>query len=92
MYIQGDLQKIFDVLHKLGLVEPTIKLDWNEYPETSEFYKYHLSKAVKVIQLCNDNTNIMANSLSELDHETLTVLTIEVAKEFSDYHCDRVIH
>ena len=38
MYLQGNLQEVFDALYKLGIIGPVINADWSAEMETFEFY------------------------------------------------------
>ncbi len=30
MYLQGNLQAVFDALYHLGVIDPVLKMDWNK--------------------------------------------------------------
>ena len=51
MYIQGDLQKVFDALFHLGAIDPVLKLDWIK--EQKQMHK-HYSEIQKIVTMAND--------------------------------------
>ena len=92
MYLQGNLQLVFDALYNLGVIDPVLEKDWQEALEVlPQFYDtYSLA-----IVAANDNQKdlgTMMHELKEFDDRTLEFLAMEVAREFADFHTREDIH
>ncbi|NQY99574.1 MAG: cytochrome [Bdellovibrionales bacterium] len=86
MYIQGDLQCVFDALYHLGVIDPVLELDWTNAMES---YDRHYSDVNEIIGVVNANQNDVGALMKELknfDDTTLGYLAMEVAREFAEFH------
>ncbi len=92
MYIQGDLQLVFDALYNLGVIDPVLDMDWSE--AMSDFSEHHedLFKAVEVVNATGRDVNSLTRNLGEFDDQTLSYLAMEVAREFADFHSRDEVH
>ncbi len=92
MYLQGDLQLMFDALYNLGVIDPVLQRNWTEALEKMDSY---LDEYLKVISVANNHQNDLPALMLELkkfDQQTLEYLAMEVAKEFADYHSREGLH
>ena len=92
MYIQGDLQKVFDALFYLDMIEPVLKLDWIK--EQKQMHKHH-GKIQEIVTMANafkGDAKALTKELKKYDDKILGYLAMEVAREFSNFHGRKEIH
>lgn len=51
MFIQGNLQEVFDALYTMGIIDPTLKTDWTMAEKEK---KVHSSRLREMIQIINN--------------------------------------
>lgn len=85
MYLQGDLQTMFDALFNLGVIDPVLDMDWNEalIGMAEDFDEY--LKLVATVNSCPNDVGLLVERLKQFDEKTLGYLAMEVANEFSNY-------
>lgn len=95
MFLQGDLQNMFDALYILGAIDPVLKMDWvealDELEEQFEQQAY-VEEVVSVVSAHKGDANTLAELLKVFDDRTLSYLAMEVAREFADFHSRQEIH
>ena len=92
MYLQGNLQNIFDALYLLGVIDPVLEMDWAEAVEARN---ERLSDYIKVVNEANKHqadVDVLKTTLSHHDEEILSYLAMEVAREFADFHSRENTH
>jgi hypothetical protein len=92
MYIQGDLQLVFDALYNLGVIDPVLDMDWSDAMTDLPEYHEDLFKAVQVVNQTGRDVNSLTRNLGEFDEQTLSYLAMEVAREFADFHSREEVH
>lgn len=92
MYLQGDLQLVFDALYTLGVIEPVLKSDWKKSYDEFPNHADEFSKAMDVLNGCGRNKSRIVESLKKLDSKTLEYIAMEVAREFSDFYSRKTTH
>ena len=92
MYIQGDLQLVFDALYNLGVIDPVLELDWSEALEEIDIYSDDFDRAVRAANESQTCLGEMIKGLEKFDDSTLNYLAMEVAKEFADFHSREGTH
>jgi hypothetical protein len=92
MYLQGNLQLMFDALYEMGVIEPVLKMDWQAALKEMNKNPYPLFKVMSVVNAHKDNSEELVLKLEEFEEETLTYLAMEVAREFADFHSRNEIH
>ncbi len=92
MYIQGDLQKVFDALFSMGVIDPVLDADW--VVEQKQMVKHHdeLEKAVATANEYNGDVDGLIKELEKYDDKILGFLAMEVAREFSNFHGRKEVH
>lgn len=92
MYLQGNLQAVFDALYHMGIIEPVLELDWSkELGQMAE----HADRFLEILAVVNahqGNVNDLMARLVEFDGKTLNYLAMEVAREYADYHSRQALH
>lgn len=92
MLLQGDLQKIFDALYNLGVIDPVLEMDWAKEFSDIEKNPYPLSKLVGVVNQTSGHIQELIAALQQFEKRELSHLAMIVAKELVSYHGERVIH
>ena len=86
MYIQGDLQSVFDALYHMGVIDPVLEMDWTQAMDS---YSSHQEKVTEVIGIVNSHQSdlgALMQQLERFDEQTLSFLAMEVAREFAEFH------
>jgi len=92
MYLQGNLQNVFDALYQLGVIDPVLDMDWSQAMEQMQD---HYSEFLQVVQIVNTNQSDVHSLVFELekfDEVTLSYLAMEVAREYADFHAREDLH
>jgi hypothetical protein len=92
MYLQGNLQAVFDVLYDMGVIEPVLKMDWKEALKQIHTDPTALLDIVEVANRHQRNQDILKLQLKKFDDRSLSYLAMEVAREFADFHSREDIH
>jgi len=92
MFLQGNLQTIFDALFHMGVIDPVLEKDWGPYFERQiEFFPY-LENVLRTISDCPNDLQSLITRLSKYDKKTLEYLAMEVAREFAEYQQRQTLH
>lgn len=92
MLLQGDLQKVFDALYHLGVIDPVLDLDWAEELEGARRHRKELDRAVTIVNSYQTDEDTMMQELGQFDDKVLNYLAMEVAREFADFHAREELH
>ena len=91
MYLQGDLQVVFDALYHMGVIDPVLDMDWNEALDEMASFRDNFLKILEVVNQKQDLSELM-RSLEKFDDKSLGYLAMEVAREFADFHSRELVH
>lgn len=92
MYLQGNLQAVFDALYHMGVIDPVLEMDWSK--ELDQMHK-HAGRFFEIVSVANHHqgdVGELMNKLKQFDEKTLTYLAMEVAREYADYHSREALH
>lgn len=92
MYLQGNLQAVFDALYHLGVIDPVLEMDWSKAMNEMDSHWNEISDVVKVANSYQDDLEILKCELAKFDQKTLGYLAMEVAREFADFHAREDLH
>lgn len=92
MYLQGQLQNMFDALYQLGVIDPVLKKDWQEAMNELPQYLEDVREAMRVANEYHQDIEMLVTSLKDFDGKILEYLAMEVAREFADFHARNSIH
>lgn len=92
MYIQGDLQKVFDALYSMGVIDPVLEEDWNKALTELPNYYDQVDKAIAIINMAQGQNLILSEELEKVDERVLAFVAMEVAKEFANFHAREELH
>ena len=92
MLLQGDLQKVFDALYHLGVIDPVLEMDWGKEFEAIEKDPFHLAEIITVVNSTMGNYQDLMGQLQKFNEKDLGHLAMMVAKELVGFHTNKVIH
>lgn len=92
MFIQGDLQALFDALYEVGAIDPVLKMDWSKITEEMARHQNRLTDAFRSINACEGDRELMVQKLKFLDEKSLSFLAMEVAREFAEFQDRKELH
>lgn len=93
MYLQGNLQVVFDALYEMGVIEPVLKMDWQSALNDMTHDRSMLQRVIQLINDTNhDDAAELAEKLETFDEKTLSYLAMEVAREYADFHSRDEVH
>ncbi len=92
MFLQGDLQTVFDALYTVGAIDPVLKLDWNEVTKEMMSNPQILSDAFQTINSCKGNKDLLVQRLHLMDTRSVNYIAMEVAREFCEFQDRKELH
>lgn len=92
MFIQGNLQQLFDALYAIGAIDPVLNMDWAEVSEEMHKQPVKLNQAVTLINDCKDNVEKLIEKLNQMDQQSVTFIALEVAREFAEFQDRKELH
>lgn len=92
MYLQGNLQAIFDALYHIGIIDPVLEMDWGKALEEMGDYADEFFQVLNVVNSYQDDMEQLMSNLKKFDRQTLSYLAMEVAREYADYHSRESLH
>ncbi len=92
MYLQGNLQAVFDALYELGVIEPVLQMDWQNALKEVNQDPAPLFEVVKVANSFQHDAGVLMAKLEDFDERSLEYLAMEVAREYADFHARNEIH
>lgn len=92
MFIQGNLQPIFDALYAVGAIDPVLKMDWQKVTADMAKHPDALMSAFQEINSCRGDFEKLKEKLYIMDQKSLTYIAMEVAREFAEFQDRKEIH
>ncbi len=92
MYLQGNLQTIFDALYHLGVIDPVLEMDWSQALEQLPHHQEKVSQVVAVANSFQQDVQKLMGELEKFDPQSLGYLAMEVAREYADFHAREDLH
>jgi len=92
MFLQGDLQKVFDALYHMGVIDPVLKMDWTEEFGKLDTQPQILDPVISAVNRCGGDFEDLMDELKTFDQQTLNYLAMLVAKELMYFHTNTVVH
>lgn len=92
MYLQGNLQAVFDALYEMGMIEPVLEMDWTEALDEIKQNPAVLEKIMTAVEKNQGDQQALIQALNEFDEQSLSYLAMEVAREFADFHSRNEVH
>lgn len=92
MFLQGDLQPVFDALYVVGAIDPVLKLDWSEVTKEMMSQPQAVSNAFQTINACRGNKDLLIQKLHLMDSRSVHYIAMEVAREFVEFQDRKELH
>jgi hypothetical protein len=92
MYLQGNLQAIFDALYHMGVIDPVLEMDWAKALDEMNDYADDFFQVLTIANRYQDDIQLLVKNLKKFDQQTLSYLAMEVAREYADYHSRETLH
>lgn len=92
MFLQGDLQAVFDALYSIGAIDPVLKMDWNQLTEEMHEHPNKVQSILDLINSCVGGREELVQKISLLDEKSVHFLAMEVAREFSEFQDRKELH
>ncbi len=92
MYLQGNLQTVFDALYEMGIIEPVLQMDWQDALKEMDQNPSPLFEVVKVANNFQSDVGVLITKLELFDERSLGYLAMEVAREYADFHARQQLH
>lgn len=92
MFIQGDLQAVFDALFEVGAIDPVLKLDWNQVTQEMGKNPQTLNLAFRLVNSCQGDRELLIQKLKFMDDKAISYIAMEVAREFAEFQDRKDIH
>lgn len=92
MYIQGNLQVVFDALYTIGAIDPVLKADWEKINREMEKDRHKLALICSEINGCKGDVKMITELLRNSEFKTVEFLALEVAREFSEFQDRKQLH
>ena len=92
MFIQGDLQAVFDALYSVGAIDPVLKMDWDEINSQMITAPQLVANACRKVNACAGDPILLRHALSSLEPKLLNFVALEVAREFCEFQDRKELH
>jgi hypothetical protein len=92
MFIQGDLQAVFDALYSIGAIDPVLSMDWEKIHNEMNKHPHLVRTACNSINACQGNQTLLVQTLNSFDPKLLNFVALEVAREFSEFQDRKELH
>lgn len=92
MFIQGDLQAVFDALFTVGAIDPVLKMDWAKISDEASRNQSTMNKAITAINKCAGDRQALVEKLHTFDTQVVNFIAVEVAREFAEFTSRSELH
>lgn len=92
MFLQGDLQVLFDALYSVGAIDPVLKMDWSKVNQEMVKNQKLSHQAFSIVNECSGDEKKLIEKLHTLDEKSLSFLAVEVAREFAEFQERKELH
>jgi hypothetical protein len=92
MYLQGNLQAVFDALYHMGVIDPVLEMDWSKAMDEMSDYADDFFQVLSIANSYQDDVQELMVNLKKFDQQTLSYLAMEVAREYADFHSRETLH
>lgn len=92
MFLQGNLQAVFDALYSIGAIDPVLKMDWQEITKDMMGNPQILHNAFMEINECAGDKEMLVKRLETMDIRSVHYIAMEVAREFCEFQDRADLH
>ena len=92
MFIQGDLQAVFDALYAVGAIDPVLKMDWSKITTEASRNQVRMDEAITALNSCAGDRKSLVTKLNLLEPAVVNFIAVEVAREFAEFTSRSELH
>lgn len=92
MFIQGDLQAVFDALYSIGAIDPVLQADWEKINGEMSANPARVHMICHSINSCSGDRTKIIETLLGMDKKSVSFVALEVAREFSEFQDRKELH
>lgn len=92
MFIQGNLQVVFDALYSVGAIDPVLGMDWESINKDMGKSPKLVNSLCTRINACDGNKDLLVETFKNLEPRLLHFVALEVAREFCEFQDRKEIH
>jgi len=92
MFIQGNLQVVFDALYSVGAIDPVLGMDWEKINSEMNNSPHLVNKVCARINACAGDHSLLVEILKTFEPKLLNFVAMEVAREFCEYQDRKELH
>lgn len=92
MFIQGNLQAVFDALYNVGAIDPVLGMDWEKINNEMSSSPQLVGRACDSINACAGDPRLLVEALRNLEPKLLNFVALEVAREFCEFQDRKELH
>lgn len=92
MFIQGNLQAVFDALYTVGAIDPVLGMDWEKINLEMNNSPQLVNRACASINACFGDPKLLVETLRSLEPKLLNFVALEVAREFCEFQDRKELH
>ncbi|MBN8535986.1 MAG: cytochrome [Deltaproteobacteria bacterium] len=92
MFLQGNLQLVFDALYTVGAIDPVLNMDWSQISNEMENNIQTVYQTFKKINSCSSDYERILSEMRKMDKKDLQYIAMEVAREFCEYQDRSTLH
>lgn len=92
MFIQGDLQAVFDALYTIGAIDPVLHADWDKINGEMSANPHQVHRLCRSINACSGDRTKIIETLLGMDQKSVSFIALEVAREFSEFQDRKELH
>ena len=95
MFIQGELQAVFDALYSVGAIDPVLKMDWAEITASAQKDQTRFNDAIEAINKCSGDREALTElmkTMNLIQPNVIHYIAVEVAREFAEFTSRSELH
>lgn len=92
MFIQGDLQAVFDALYEVGAIDPVLKADWSIVTAEMANNPHFLTEVFRTVNSCAGDRELLTQKMKFMDQKSIYYIAMEVAREFAEFQDRKELH
>ena len=92
MFIQGNLQAVFDALYTIGAIDPVLHMDWEQLNSEMNENPQKVVHVCQSVNACRGDQELLIKTLKTMDQKSLYYVALEVAREYSEFQDRKELH
>ncbi len=92
MFIQGDLQAVFDALYTVGAIDPVLSMDWEKINSEMHGSPQLIARLCDTVNACQGQPELLVKAFKSFEPKWLNFIAMEVAREFCEFQDRKELH